>query len=282
LYLNFELKASTFNQRVHWIKKALGIKEHDMHAMHLRGKARCITDLVRQTKKKILNGGFKLVILDPIYKCLGDRDENSARDMTDYVNQIDLWLTESKASVVMVGHTPKGDMSLRKGNDRLVGSNVVTRDGDVNANFLISESKSDELKTKVIEVEFSGMREDPEIPKFYAQWKGFVFEAIEGTVAKEIRNDQKLELNDMMDALQAVGGTCQPGGWLEYYNSVYRPNKPMPHQTFLKKRKKLTEMDLIVDNGESTTKCAYSISKVAKRNESGDWLRTIPSLKQAC
>jgi regulatory protein RepA len=86
LYLNFELKPRTFDERLAEIRGALEIDRHQVSVMNLRGKARDIADLVAQTKRAITKGNFKLIILDPTYKCLGNRDENKAGDMNNFMN----------------------------------------------------------------------------------------------------------------------------------------------------------------------------------------------------
>jgi RecA-family ATPase len=279
LYLNFELKKSTFRARVKVIKQALGITSNQMNAMHLRGKARDITDLVRQTKRMILKGGYKLVILDPMYKCLGWRDENSARDMTDYANNLEVWLTESLVSVIFTGHFTKGDSSTKQGNDRQSGSGVLARDPDVVSNFLLEPTKSKIEKTDVVTVEFSGMREDPPIPSFYAKWDFPVFSRMTGTVTQEIKKNARLEFNDMLDCLDNEGGgKTSPGGWLEVYNERFCPEKPMSLKVFRERRKSLRDSKLLKEDG-STQKCVCKIAENAyKDDETGNWMTRMPSL----
>jgi len=131
LYINFEL--------IPWDTKVRGrilannfeeLKHVDM--WNLRGYAEDIenlyTDIVEKVDKKI--GGYDLLVIDPVYKTLGDRDENSAGHMTDLLNHLDKIAMITDTSIAFGAHFPKGNVGGRVAMDRIAGSGVFARDPD--------------------------------------------------------------------------------------------------------------------------------------------------------
>jgi RecA-family ATPase len=71
---------------------------------------------------------YDLIILDPIYKAYDGRDENSAGDMAEVLNELDRLIRELDTSVAFAAHFPKGNLSSRTAMDRISGSGVFARD----------------------------------------------------------------------------------------------------------------------------------------------------------
>jgi hypothetical protein len=190
LYVNLELKRNTLNNRVFDICEKMGIDPVNGHSVdfwNLRGRSADIAIMVQRILKAVASRNYKLVYLDPAYKCLGDRDENAAGDITDFQNHVERVCTEAKASIVITGHTPKGDMSKRNANDLQSGSGVWARDPDVIASFLdcddqtITEKQGDD----VITIRFSGVREDKTPDPFAAKWEFPMFRVIKGVIPQK-------------------------------------------------------------------------------------------------
>jgi len=173
LYVNLELKKNGANNRVYDICEAMKINPvtgHKVDFWNLRGKAADIEVMANRILRRISRRDYKLVILDPGYKCLGWRDENKAGDITDFQNHVERICTEAGVSIIVVGHTPKGDISARAANDRQSGSSVWSRDPDVIASFLeCTDQQITDKHGETIKVEFSGMREDVTPKAFLAK-----------------------------------------------------------------------------------------------------------------
>ena len=273
LYLNFELKESTFKWRMNLVRKARDIESHELHVMHLRGRARDIESLVKQTKDIILKDQYKLIILDPMYKCLGNRDENSAKDVNDYLNHVEQWCTYSLASVIMTGHFPKGDMGLRQGNDRQSGSGVLARDPDIVANFMWDQMRSGESNKSIYAMEFSGMREDLEIPPFYIQWDKWSFVKLDGTVYGTKKGIQRLRVNDMMDVLfREFNGMATPKSWLSKYTELFC-EKRMSDDMWTNWRREMRKNKLIKQSGPNNG-IICEIEDGAKAGVDGNWYQS--------
>jgi len=133
LYVNFEIAAWSYQKRVEWIKEKMELTTGDlkgwMKVWNLRGKAADIADLVEQiieqTKDK-----FDLIILDPIYKVLGDRDENSNSDVALMMNEIDRIVEEAGPAIIFGHHFSKGNQAHKDAMDRMSGAGAFARDAD--------------------------------------------------------------------------------------------------------------------------------------------------------
>jgi RecA-family ATPase len=205
LYVNLELKGSTLNNRVLDICEVMGVdpvRGHLVDFWNLRGKSADIAVMVSRILARMKERQYKMVYLDPAYKCLGWRDENKAGDIANFMNEVEKIAEEGGSSIGVTGHAPKGDVSSRNPNDLQSGSGVWSRDPDVVASFL--DCKEDSI-TKIhgedcITVQFSGMREDPTPLPFAAKWEYPMFIRVDGAVEKTGRPSKYSE-GQMLDIL---------------------------------------------------------------------------------
>jgi RecA-family ATPase len=196
LFVNLELKENTMNNRVYDVCNAMGIDPVTGHLVdfwNLRGSAADIAIMVQRILRAVKRRKYKLVFLDPAYKCLGWRDENKAGDITDFQNHLEQIASEADCSIVTTGHTTKGDQTNRAANDLQSGSGVWARDPDVVASFLncTDENILKEHGEDCITVQFSGMREDKTPLPFAAKWEYPMFGRIGGVVPKKAQNKKK-------------------------------------------------------------------------------------------
>ena len=79
---------TSFKERLKFTAKAKGIEyenvEKHLDVWNLRGHATDLAKLVPHIVAQAAGRDYSLVIVDPIYKCLGDRDENAAGDIGEY------------------------------------------------------------------------------------------------------------------------------------------------------------------------------------------------------
>jgi hypothetical protein len=71
-----------------------------------------IISLIKDTK-------YSLVIIDPIYKGLGGRDENAAGDISELCNELERVAVETGAAVVFAAHFSKGNQAGKDAMDRI-------------------------------------------------------------------------------------------------------------------------------------------------------------------
>lgn len=144
LYVNMEIQSASFTQRVADVYRSMaserldGLPEDDAALLrtladfdmwNLRGHAAPLTALVPMMLRRAADRGYRLVIIDPIYKVLTG-DENSASDMAEFTNQFDVIADRLGCAVFYAHHHAKGEAGRRVAMDRASGSGVFARDPD--------------------------------------------------------------------------------------------------------------------------------------------------------
>ncbi|MFZ4776926.1 MAG: AAA family ATPase [Terrimicrobiaceae bacterium] len=132
LYINFELQDFSIHER---LKLIMGGKDKidrppNLDLWNLRGHCTAFEYLIPEVINRIREHGYGLIIIDPIYKGLGDSDENSASGIGRLMNEIERLAVETGAAVVFGAHFSKGNQSRKESIDRMSGSGVFARDPD--------------------------------------------------------------------------------------------------------------------------------------------------------
>jgi AAA domain len=131
LYINFEIPRSFMRSRVATLRKCMGLSSSpNFHIWNLRGKAAPLWKLLDDFIRRVKREQFSLVIIDPIYKSLGDREENAAEDVAQVCNEMERIAVETGAAVVYAAHFSKGNQAGKEAIDRISGSGVWARDAD--------------------------------------------------------------------------------------------------------------------------------------------------------
>lgn len=131
-YINFEIQESFFCERAETIcqAKQISLPDNTLMAWNLRGHSEGIENLAEEIVAKLLTRSFVLVIVDPIYKALGNRDENKAGDVASLCNQLERVAVKTGAAVAFGAHYSKGNQAMKESIDRIGGSGVFARDPD--------------------------------------------------------------------------------------------------------------------------------------------------------
>ena len=133
LYVNLEIQPAFFKDRLESIAQEKLIEDdadENLLVMNLRGKAADFGILLPKIQRRIQGDRFSTIILDPIYKGLGDRDENSAGNMGSLMNEIEKLSVNTGAATVFGAHFSKGNQAGKESIDRISGSGVFARDPD--------------------------------------------------------------------------------------------------------------------------------------------------------
>jgi hypothetical protein len=152
LYINFELKPWAFRRRVQYVMKALGItddqgrfrksvdkkgKEFEEHPFfiewNLRGKCYDIETICAVAEERLRQyPDLKLaaIVIDPLYKSYGGKEENSATDMAAVLESMERFAEKFDAAIFIASHFAKGDSAGKAQIDRISGSGVIARDPD--------------------------------------------------------------------------------------------------------------------------------------------------------
>jgi hypothetical protein len=111
----------------------------------------------------IKTGQTGLVVCDPTYKLLGDRDENLSRDVAALLSIFDRITEQTLAAVIYAQHFSKGNQAGKESIDRGAGSGVWARDADA----IIAMTKHKEEECLTIE---PTLRSFSRIDPFVVRW----------------------------------------------------------------------------------------------------------------
>lgn len=133
LFVNCEIPEPFLKQRLRQLCRALQVDETKMSnldVLTLRGRVVDMEDLAIHLVGRIKPGDYDLIVIDPIYKLYGNRDENSASAIGNLCGLLGKLATHTMAAVVYATHFAKGNQSGRNSIDRASGSGVFGRDAD--------------------------------------------------------------------------------------------------------------------------------------------------------
>lgn len=166
LYLDFELQEAFFRERLDKIATAKGVTVEaldNVDVWNLRGHAADLSTIVEEIIQRIKGTPYSLIIIDPIYKVLGERDENSAGDINSLMNELEKMAVTSGASIVVGHHFSKGNQAGKESMDRISGSGVFGRSPD--AIVIITKHEQEDVYT----VEAT-LRNHKAMEPFCVQW----------------------------------------------------------------------------------------------------------------
>jgi len=133
LYINFELQPWAIKSRMDSLCRArpecrqLG---DQLHFWNLRGRNTDLSIMMPQLKEKLHATNYGMIILDPAYKVLGDRDENANGEVADLMNEFEHLAQDTRAAIVLAHHFAKGDSTGKSALDRMSGAGAWARDPD--------------------------------------------------------------------------------------------------------------------------------------------------------
>lgn len=129
LYVDLEVQTPVSAGRFQAIAKAKGAKGvGTLDIWNLHAHAADIVAMEAHLTTAAM--GYHMVILDPIYKLLGDRDENSNGAIADMLNHLSRIMARTGAAVVFAHHFAKGNASGKYAIDRMSGAGSWARDPD--------------------------------------------------------------------------------------------------------------------------------------------------------
>ncbi len=166
VYLNFELHDWAIGQRINAIcggrPECTGLGD-SLAIWNLRGKNADLTFLRPKLEEQLARHQFGLIILDPAYKVLGDRDENANGEIAGLMNELEALAQSSGASVVVAHHFAKGDSTSKSAMDRMSGAGAWARDPDSIVVLTPHEEENCFTVTSIL-------RNLPQLPEFVVSW----------------------------------------------------------------------------------------------------------------
>jgi hypothetical protein len=257
LYINLELRDHVIHKRSRVLREHKEIKASpNLDFWNLRSYATTVEDMVNSIlmslEKRKVEGHppYGLIILDPLYKMLGDRDENSAGDMTDLVSYLEKLAFHSSAAVVVTAHFPKGSMGGRSSMDRISGSGVFGRDADCILTFTPPEKQEDE-KCPKFAVDLT-VRDFPPVDSFTVRWDypSFTLDDTDPSVLVPRRKNGRPEKYTTVELFELV-----PKDGISRLEWMKRADEELgvPKTTFLRRFKEWQGNDQLVYNADTDT-----------------------------
>jgi hypothetical protein len=154
LYVNLELDGSTAGDRMAWLAEHRGLSSDDelseqthnnLLTWNLRGRCYDLAIMLACARMRMRDPDapkLVLIVLDPIYKTLGGRDENSAGEMGTLMLELEQFADECGAAIAFAAHFSKGNQAGKEAMDRISGSGVIARDPDAIVTFTTHEEEN--------------------------------------------------------------------------------------------------------------------------------------------
>lgn len=202
IFLNFEVPHEFFLSRVKAVCDAMKVGYPDnMKVWSLRGKCNDLRVILAALEEQIADDSLGLICIDPIYKALGDRDENSAGDMGLLMNEVEALVERTGAAAAFGAHYSKGNQAEKDPLDRVSGSGVFARDPDTIMGLTAHEE--DDCFTV-----HTALRNFPGIAPFVVKWEFPLFTIEEGLNPNNLkRHNQKISGGMIIKMLEK-----EPGG----------------------------------------------------------------------
>lgn len=175
LYVNLEIQRFSYRKRIKHVASGRSVPVAmltNFHAWNLRGHNAEISKLVEEVLAKVAQAGFDLIIVDPIYKTYGERQENSNTEMGQVLAELERLALRANVAVLIAAHFPKGNLTGRDAIDRIAGASVFGRDPDVLLTMTTHEVEDAFAITPIL-------RDLPPQGEFVVRWNGHRFERID-------------------------------------------------------------------------------------------------------
>lgn len=166
IYINFELQPWALAERLAAITTArpeCKVERGTFAHWNLRGHNTDLTLLRPLLEEKLARHQFGLIILDPAYKVLGNRDENANGEIADLMNELEAMAQKTGAAIVVAHHFAKGDSTAKSALDRMSGAGAWARDPDSIVVLTPHEEENCFTASTIL-------RNLPQLPEFVVAW----------------------------------------------------------------------------------------------------------------
>ncbi len=254
LYINLEIQRGFFRNRLAEISQArgIGVTAGLLDVWNLRGCAADLSLLIGEILERV-GQHYTLIIIDPIYKALGARDENKAGDIGSLLNELERLAVKSSAAVVFGAHFSKGNQAAKESIDRIGGSGVFARDPDT----ILVLTRHEEDGAFTVE---STLRNHPPVESFVVRWQFPLMQrdgSLDPTKLKQVQGRPKVhDAEQLLDVLSDDEMTY--GEWL----AAAKEHAGMGKATFTDLK------NILFKNGQvaqsKLTRKYYKVGKVGK------------------
>ncbi len=201
IFLNFEVPHKFFLQRIRSICMARDIEvPKNFKVWSLRGVSNDLVEIL-QAMNGNLNNGLAFMCIDPIYKALGDKDENSAGDIGNLMSEVEAIVEQTGAAVAFGAHYSKGNQAEKDPLDRISGSGVFARDPDT----IMGLTAHEEPNCFTVH---AALRNFPNVEPFVVEWDFPVMSARDDLNPHALKKpNQKASRTSVEELIRGAGAT---------------------------------------------------------------------------
>ena len=190
LFINFEIRREFIRDRLKKIQEKNNQMDlTNLGLWNLRGQT---TDFEALTEAIIERAGQKkyaLIILDPIYKAMIGKSENTTSSVGALCSQIERIVEATGAAVIFAHHYTKGNAAKKSQIDRMSGSGVFARDAD----SIITLTEHEQKNCYVVEMT---LRNFAPQPPFVIEWQFPVMVERPDLSPADFKTDEATEDNE--------------------------------------------------------------------------------------
>lgn len=197
IFLNFEVPHEFFLERVKSVCAAMNVEPpENLKVWSLRGVCNDLRVILAALEERLADDSLALICIDPIYKALGDRDENSAGDMGTLMNEVEALVERTGAAAAFGAHYSKGNQAEKDPLDRISGSGVFARDPDT----IMGLTPHEEDGCFTVH---AALRNFPGIDPFVVQWDFPLFSGRDDLDARRLKKgNQKISDGMILDEMK--------------------------------------------------------------------------------
>jgi hypothetical protein len=242
LFVNFEIRREFIADRIEIIQRKKNISDlSNLDVWNLRGLT---ADFELLTESIIQHAGkdnYALIILDPIYKAMVGKSENTASSVGALCNQIERIVEATGAAVIFAHHYAKGNAAKKNQIDRMSGSGVFARDADT----IITLTEHEEKGCYSVEMTLRNLA--PQAP-FVVEWKFPVMVERPDLSPEDFKSDEQTEDDDYEPLVSLLDESpLTTGEWLEAATEI-----GYSRATFFRDKDYLVKQKRVGTNTEKT------------------------------
>ena len=243
LFINFEIHRAFIKQRLQTITAKKGLTDlSNLSIWTLRGQGAAFDTLLDEIVERIHGERYALIILDPLYKLMIGRSENTAGGVGVLCHQVEQLIERTGAAVVYAHHFTKGNAAKKKAMDRLSGSGVFARDADT----IITLTEHEEEGCYAVELT---LRNLPPQPAFVVEWDFPAMVERRDLDPADLKREEGEEDDDLEPLLELLGQKPLTTG--EWQGAAEAEGYSRP--TFFRKKLRLEEAGRVEFNRQDKT-----------------------------
>jgi hypothetical protein len=192
LIVNTELQEATFHNRIQKVLSKIALTENkkanldNVFIWNLRNQT-LENDFFEALGRTIQENQIGLVILDPLYTLLGNRDENSNGQMVDLLSKLRMYCESAGAAALITHHFAKGNSATKNSIDRGSGAGSIARFAD----SMLTISRHTKADHFVLE---SSLRSFAPMNAIVLKWEWPLLMVVDGEDAKALKGGRPRKL----------------------------------------------------------------------------------------